>query len=121
MKTKKKKLQTLNEIQQLYENLKGLPEPEPKGNYSVSFKVNNNYQVLNDIISLLEVCAFALDGNGMLLAPINQKATKEESVCRVLELIIALMPDSQMHFMDIVTEKLAELDIEEKGNVKPTN
>lgn len=112
MKMKKKKLQTLKEIHQLYKNLKGLSEPEPKGNYSVSFKVDNNYQVLNDIISLLEVCAFALNGNGMLMAPINHKATKEESVSRVLELIIALMPDSQMHFMHIVTEKLAELDFE---------
>ncbi|WP_037321273.1 hypothetical protein [Salegentibacter sp. Hel_I_6] len=117
MKTKKEKVKILKEIHQLYQNLDGLPKPNSKGNYSVSYDVNNNYQLLNDIISLLEVCAFALDGNGMLLAPINQKATKEESVCRVLELIIGLMPDYQMHFMDRISEKLSELDVKEKEKV----
>ncbi|MDT0648150.1 hypothetical protein RM545_15755 [Zunongwangia sp. F260] len=112
MKTKKEKIKALEDIHQLHQNLSGLLEPTSRGTYKVAFEVKDNYNLLNNIISLLEVCAFALDGNGMLLMPSNQNATKEDSVCRVLELVISLLPDSQMHFIDRVTEKLSGSDNE---------
>ena len=83
MKSKKQRLKTLEEIQQLRNNLSGLlgnnKSIDPKGNY-VSFEVRDNNHLLTQIISLLEVCVFALDGDGMMLFPANQNASKEDSV-----------------------------------------
>ncbi|MCM4162168.1 MULTISPECIES: hypothetical protein [unclassified Arenibacter] len=82
----------------------------PSGNYKVSLKIRDNNDLLLNIASLLEVCVFALDGNGMLLFPNHQNVTKHDSVCRVLELVLNILPHSQMDFMDYVTEKLNGLD-----------
>ena len=77
MKSKKKRLKTLEEIQQLRNNLSGLlgskKSMDSKRNY-VSFKVRDNNHLLTQVISLLEVCVFALDGDGMMLFPANQNA-----------------------------------------------
>lgn len=112
MKSKKQRLKTLEEIQQLRNNLTGLlgnnKSIDPKGN-CVSFEVRDNNHLLTQIISLLEVCVFALDGEGMMLFPANQNASKEDSVTQVLELVLSILPDSQMHFMDKLEEKLSEL------------
>ena len=108
-----KKIKALNDIQKLHRNLIGLLKPDDKTttpNYEVSIEVRDNNDLLLNIASLLEVCVFALDGNGMLLSPNNQNVTKHDSVCRVLEIALNLLPDSQMHFMDKVTEKLNKLD-----------
>ena len=82
----------------------------PLGNHTISLEVKDNNDLLLNIASLLEVCVFALDGNGMLLSPNNQNVTKHDSVCRVLELVLNILPHSQMDFMDYVTEKLNGLD-----------
>ena len=99
---KNKKLKTLEEIQQLRNNLSGLlgnkKSIDTKGNY-VSFEVRDNNHLLMQIISLLEVCVFALDGEGMMLFPANQNASKVDSVTQVLELVLSILPDSQMYFM----------------------
>ena len=110
---KKKKLKTLNDIHKLHQNLVGLLKQDSgysSENFKVSIEVRDNNDLLLNIASLLEVCVFALDGNGMLLSPNNQNVTKHDSVCRVLELVLNILPHSQMDFMDYVTEKLNGLD-----------
>ena len=113
MKSKKKRLRILEDIQQLRNNLSGLlgnkKANDQKGNY-VTFEVRDNNHLLTQIISLLEVCVFALDGEGMMLFPANQNASKEDSVIQVLELVLSILPDSQMYFMDKLDEKLSELE-----------
>lgn len=113
MKSIKKRLKTLEEIQQLRNNLSGLlgnkKSIDPKGNH-VSYEVRDNNHLLMQIISLLEVCVFALDGEGMMLSPDNKNASKEDSVTQVLELVLSILPDSQMYFMDQLDEKLSKLE-----------
>ncbi|MBU2903890.1 hypothetical protein KO529_03765 [Arenibacter algicola] len=113
MKAKKKSLNVLNDIHKLHNNLIGLLKQD-LGNSSntnkVSIEIKDNSDLLLNIASLLEVCVFALDGNGMLLSPNNQNVTKHDSVCRVLELVLNILPHSQMDFIDYVTEKLNGLD-----------
>ena len=94
-----------NNLSRLLGNKKSI---DPKGNY-VSFEVRDNNHLLMQIISLLEVCVFALDGDGMMLYPANQNASKEDSVIQVLELVLCILPDSQMYFIDKLDEKLSEL------------
>ncbi|PXX30394.1 hypothetical protein [Arenibacter sp. ARW7G5Y1] len=109
---KKKKLNTLKDIHKRYQNLLGLLKQDPGnplGNHTISLEVRDNIDLLLNIASLLEVCVFALDGNGMLLSPNNQNVTKHDSVCRVLELALNILPHSQMDFMDYLTEKLTNL------------
>jgi len=113
MKSKKQRLKTLEEIQQLRNNLSGLLGNNKsighKGN-NVTFEVRDNNHLLTQIISLLEVCVFALDGEGMMLFPANQNASKEDSLIQVLELVLSILPDSQMYFMDKLDEKLSKLE-----------
>ncbi|MBS9461001.1 hypothetical protein KIM67_01170 [Flagellimonas sp. 389] len=113
MKSKRKRLRTLEDIQQLRNNLSGLlgnkKSGDAKGNY-VSFEVRDNNHLLAQIISLLEVCVFALDGEGMMMSPANRNASKEDSVTQVLELVLSILPDSQMYFMDKLDERLLELE-----------
>ncbi|GAA3560340.1 hypothetical protein GCM10022395_08930 [Snuella lapsa] len=78
--------------------------------YQASFLVKSNEDLISQISNLLEVCALALDGNGMLLSPSNQNVTKEDSVCRVLEMVLNLLPDAQMHYLDKLTEKFSEME-----------
>lgn len=102
----------MEEIQELRNNLSGLlgnnGSMDPKGNY-VYFKVRDNNHFLIQIKSLLEICVLALDGEGMMLSPGNQNASKEESVIQVLELILSILPDGQMYFLDQLDEMLMEL------------
>tara|TARA_B100000949_G_C14059303_1_gene357002 strand:+ start:89 stop:436 length:348 start_codon:yes stop_codon:yes gene_type:complete len=113
MKSKRQRLKALEEIQQLRNNLSGLLGNKKSGNTNgnyVSFEVRDNNHLLMQIISLLEVCVFALDGDGMMLYSANQNASKEDSVIQVLELVLCILPDSQMYFMDKLDEKLLELE-----------
>jgi len=109
MKSKRKRLKTLHEIQQLRSNLSGLlgnnRNMDLKRNY-VFFEVRDNNHLLMLIKSLLEVCTFALDGDGSMLSPANKNAFKEDSVTQVLELILSILPDGQMYFLDQLDEKL---------------
>ena len=113
MKSKKQMSKTLEEIQQLRNTLSGLlgnkKSIDPNGNY-VTFEVKDNNHLLTQIISLLEVCVFALDGDGMMLFPANQNASKEESVIQVLELVLSILPDSQMYYLDKLDEMLSKLE-----------
>lgn len=113
MKHKKKQLKTLKDIQELRKNLTGLlgnkKSIDPNGN-QVSFEVRDNDHLLMQIRSLLQLCVFAMDGDGMMLAPKNNNASKEDSITQVLELVLCILPDSQMYFMDKLDEKLALLE-----------
>ena len=113
MKTKKQQVKLFKEIHQLHQNLHGMLQPVTlRGNvyYQANFMVKSNEGLITQIASLLEVCAFALDGNGMLLSPSNQNVTKEDSVCRVLEMVLDLLPDAQMHYLDKLSEKFSEME-----------
>jgi len=109
MKQKKKQLKTLKEIQDLRKNLTGLlgnkKSIDPNGN-----EVRDNNHLLMRIRSLLQLCVFAMDGDGMMLAPNNNNASKEDSITQVLELVLCILPDSQMYFMDKLDEMLSKLD-----------
>lgn len=100
MKHKKNQLKTLKEIQDLRKNLTGLlsnkKSIETKGNH-VYFEVRDNNHLLMQVRSLLQLCVFALDGDGMMLAPKNHNASKEDSITQVLELVLCILPDSQMY------------------------
>tara|TARA_B100000949_G_C14197955_1_gene414714 strand:+ start:441 stop:788 length:348 start_codon:yes stop_codon:yes gene_type:complete len=113
MKQKKKQLKTLKEIQDLRNNLTGLlgnkKSIDPKGNH-VYFEVRDNNHLLMQIRSLLQLCVFALDGDGMMLAPKNNNASKEDSITQVLELVLCILPDSQMYYMDKLDEMLTRLE-----------
>lgn len=113
MKSKKKRLKTLQEIQQLRSNLSGLlgnkTPIDPNGNY-VTFEVRDNNHLLMQIRSLLQLCVFALDGDGMMLAPKNQNASKEDSITQVLELVLCILPDTQLYYIDQMDEMLSKLE-----------
>lgn len=113
MKQKKKQLKTLKEIQDLRKNLTGLlgnkKSIDPNGNH-VYFEVRDNNHLLMQIRSLLQLCVFAMDGDGMMLAPKNQNASKKDSITLVLELALCILPDSQMYYMDKLDEMLSKLD-----------
>jgi len=113
MKHKKTKLKTLKDIQNLRKNLTGLlgnkKSIDPKGNH-VFFEVRDNNHLLMQIRSLLQLCVFALDGDGMMMAPKNYNASKEDSITQVLELVLCILPDSQMNYMDKLDEMLTKLE-----------
>lgn len=113
MKYKKKQLKTLKEIQELRKNLTGLLSNkktiDPNGKH-VYFEVRDNNHLLMQVRSLLQLCVFALDGDGMMLAPKNNNASKEDSITHVLELILCILPDSQMYYMDKLDEMLTKLE-----------
>jgi len=107
MKSKRQRLKTLEEIQQLRNNLSGLLGNKKSMN---PFEFRDNNHLLTQIISLLEVCVFAMDGDGMILFPTNQNASKKDSVTQVLEMVLSILPDSQVYFMDQLDEKLSKLE-----------
>jgi len=51
-----------------------------------------------------------MDGDGMILFPTNQNASKKDSVTQVLEMVLSILPDSQVYFMDQLDEKLSKLE-----------
>tara|TARA_E500000318_G_scaffold102506_2_gene106863 strand:- start:1555 stop:1902 length:348 start_codon:yes stop_codon:yes gene_type:complete len=113
MRHKKKQLKTFKDIQELRKNLPGLlgnkKSIDSKGNH-VYFEVRDNNHLLMQIRSLLQLCVFALDGDGMMLSPKNNDASKEDSITQVLELVLCILPDSQMYYMDKLDEMLSKLD-----------
>ncbi|MCK0158938.1 hypothetical protein MWU65_17255 [Cellulophaga sp. F20128] len=117
MESKNQQVKLLKEIQQLHQNLHGKLQPvtlRGKVYYQASFMVKSNEGLITQIANLLEVCVFALDGNGMLLSPSNQNITKEESVSRVLEMVLDLLPDAQMFCLDKITEILSSQELKKE-------
>tara|TARA_R110002020_G_scaffold63170_2_gene168674 strand:+ start:32789 stop:33157 length:369 start_codon:yes stop_codon:yes gene_type:complete len=119
METTHKKMEILNDIGLLHRNFMGMLRSKANfpGTQKVSFAVRDHSELLLNIASLLEVCVFALDGDGMLLSPTQTNVSKEDSVSRVLELVLNILPDAQMQFVDQLDKKMTEMDLTE---AKPT-
>ncbi|TCL64042.1 hypothetical protein EV196_108242 [Mariniflexile fucanivorans] len=104
-----KKRNKLKAIKKHIENFPGVNK-EAYGNRTrktIGFEVADNEDITSSISALLEVCYYALDGNGTFVYPKHSNNTKISSVTKVLEMIIDLLPHDQMFCMDKVTEILS--------------
>ena len=109
MKNKAKKIK---EIKYLVKHFSGV-KSETHGRHirkTVGFEISSNEDLTYYISSLLEVCYYALDGNGIFISPANKQCTQSESVTKVIELILELLPYSQMHCLDRITKLLETAD-----------
>lgn len=103
----KKKLKT---IKKHIENFPGV-STESHGNRTrktISFEVFDHEDITSSISALLEVCYYALDGNGTFVYPKNSNKTPITSVTKVLEMVIDLLPHDQMFCLDKITEILSD-------------
>ncbi|WP_445735308.1 hypothetical protein [Mariniflexile sp.] len=110
MKEKKKHKNKLKAIKKHIENFPGV-STEAYGNRTrktIGFEVADNEDVTSSISALLEVCYYALDGNGTFVYPKHSNKTTTSSVTKVLEMVIDLLPHDQMFCMDKVTEILSK-------------
>ncbi|MDD7885059.1 hypothetical protein [Flavivirga sp. 57AJ16] len=110
MKEKKKHRNKLKAIKKHIENFPGV-NSEAYGNRTrktIGFEVFDNEDITSSISALLEVCYFALDGNGTFIYPKHSNKTPISSVTKVLEIVIDLLPHDQMFCMDKVTEILSK-------------
>lgn len=106
----KKKKNESKEIKTLVDNLSGM-QTESYGNRlrkTIGFEVSDNEDITSSISALLEVCYYALDGNGCFVSPKHSNKTPISSVTKVLEIVIDLLPHEQMHCMDKITEILSK-------------
>ena len=106
MKEKKK----LKAIKKHIQNFPGVSK-ESHGNRirkTISFEVFDHEDIITSISALLEVCYFALDGNGSFICPKHSNKTPISSVTKVLELVIDLLPHDQMFYLDKITEIISE-------------
>lgn len=96
---KKKKLK---QIRKLVENF-SISQSEFKENRTkkiIEIEVSSNEDITSYIKALLEVCYYALDGNGMFISPENRGSFPEPSITKVIELIMEILPHDQMHCLD---------------------
>lgn len=106
MKSKTKKTE---QIREMVEKFSGV-QTESFGNrtrMTIGFEVLDNEDITSSISALLEVCYYALDGNGVFLAPKQQNKNQMSSVTKVLEMVIDLLPHDQMHCLDQITKILS--------------
>ena len=68
------------------------------------FTVEDHEDYLMRIRALLEVCVFALEGQGNFCSKKFSHITKEGTVSLVLEMAIDLLPTDQMVYMDRIRE-----------------
>ena len=102
-------------IKEMIEKLSGV-RTESFGNrtrMTIGFEVLDNEDITSSISALLEVCYYALDGNGVFVAPKQQNKNQMSSVTKVLEMVIDLLPHDQMHCLDQITKILADEKKEE--------
>lgn len=110
MKEKKKHKNKLKAIKKHIENFPGL-STESHGTRirkTIGFEVFDHEDIASSISALLEVCYYALDGNGTFVYPKHSNKTPISSVTKVLEIVIALLPHDQMFCLDKITEILSE-------------
>lgn len=84
---------------------------KPQKKY-LSFEVLDNEDITAHISALLEICYYALDGNGTFTSPSLKNSNAEFGVLKVLEMTLNLMPHGQMHCLDRINEILKEMDDE---------
>ena len=97
------------QIREMIEKFSGV-QKESFGNRSrmtIGFEVLDNEDITSSISALLEVCYYALDGNGVFVAPKQQNKDQMSSVTKVLEMVIDLLPHDQMHCLDQIAKILA--------------
>ncbi len=69
----KNKTETIKAIKGLLDNFSGQNESSGKRHKNhVSFEVINNEDIVAHISALLEVCYYALDGNGVFTSPVQK-------------------------------------------------
>lgn len=105
MKNKPKKLKKIKAILDTQSGLKS----EPYGNLTrntISIEVSNNEDITSYIEELLKVCYYCLDGNGVFTSPAYRSNIAEQSVTKVIELILELLPHQQMYCLDRIDEIL---------------
>lgn len=103
MKKKAKKIKT---IKKLVKNFSGI-QKELYGNRTrktISIEVSSNEDITSYISELLKVCYYCLDGNGMFVSPAYRSTIAEHSVTKVINLILEILPQDQMHCMDRIEE-----------------
>ncbi|WP_162623293.1 hypothetical protein [Confluentibacter sediminis] len=113
MKNKKNKLKTIKKFMDRCSSM----QTEAYGTRTrktIRFEVLDQEDITSSISALLEVCYFALDGNGSFISPKHENKTQISSVTKVLEIIIDLLPHDQMHCLNRIEELLSE-----KANNKP--
>lgn len=79
---------------------------------TIAFEVLDQEDITSSISALLEVCYYALDGNGSFISPKHENKTKISSVTKVLEIIIDLLPHDQMYCLHKIEELLSEKSIQ---------
>lgn len=115
MKNKAKKLR---KIQKLMDSFSGRSEcADIHTKNHVCFEVCDNEDITAHISALLEVCYYALDGNGMFTSPAYRSTVAESSVTKVLELVLGILPHGQMHCLDRIEEILRNNKTDEKENL----
>jgi hypothetical protein len=116
MKEKKKYKKKLKAINKHIGNFPGV-NTEAYGNRirkTIGFEVFDNEDITSSISALLEVCYYALDGNGTFIYPKHSNKTPISSVTKILEMVIDLLPHDQMFCMDKITDILS--NDKKKGN-----
>ena len=109
----KNKAETLKEIKSLLDNFSAQIESSGKLQKNcMSFEVIDNEDVTAHISALLEVCYYALDGNGTFTSPALKNTNVEFGVLKVLEMTLNLMPHGQMHCLDRINEILNDSEDE---------
>lgn len=108
MKNKKGQIKKISRLVNNFSGIKTIPYGNKKVKKTVEIEVSDNEDIISYILALLEVCYYTLDGNGVFISPGNENCSPEASVTKVIELVMELLPDSQMHCLDRITEILSE-------------
>jgi hypothetical protein len=107
----KNNAETLNEIKSVLDNFSAQNESSAKlQKNQISFEVTDNEDIAAHISALLEVCYYALDGNGTFTSPALKNTKVEFGVLKILEMTLNLVPHGQMHCLDRINEILKEND-----------
>ena len=109
---KLKRLKKIKKIKQLVKHFSGVTN-ETHGRHirkTIGIEISSNEDLTHYISSLLEVCYFALDGNGIFISPANKHCSQSASVTKVIELILELLPHEQMHCLDGIAKFLETAD-----------
>ncbi|WP_142785706.1 hypothetical protein [Changchengzhania lutea] len=104
----KKNTKKIKAIKKLVSNFSGI-KSEPCGRRTrktIQLEVSSHEDITDYIATLLEVCYFALDGNGIFISSANKHCMPSSSVTKVIELIMELLPHSQMHCLDKISDTL---------------
>lgn len=110
MKNMKRKAKKVKQVKKLMETFSGVKtEPFRQGTRkTIGFEVLDYEDITSSISALLEVCYYALDGDGSFIAQKHDNKSQMSSVTKVLEIVIDLLPHQQMFCMDKITEIFAD-------------